>query len=140
LFWKRKNFSNDISKSLFSLDAVEHQNEKRTAFRVVPINEYPIRAEFNGHEMEVVDISAAGISCKGSCSGNLKEHFITIHAGNIITETVIDVDIIQSFENGCRLAFKNLSDKTKNQIHLYALKVQKTIVKEKKEQENNPDI
>jgi len=134
LFWKQKNFNADINKSLFSLDAVEHQNEKRTAFRVVPINKYPIYAKFNGHEMEVVDISAAGVSCKGSCSGNLTEHFITIQAGSVIPETVIDVDIIESSENGCRLAFRNLSKKTKNQIHLYALKVQKTIVQEKKDQ------
>ena len=135
MFWKSKNSKDDVCKSLFSLSD-EYQNEKRVAFRVTPIVDYPIEVTFDGHEMEVVDISAAGISCKGVCSSYPTEDFITIRVNDLILETTIEVKVVESSQSGCRLSFKNLSKKTKDQIHMYVLKAQKAFLKEKNSETN----
>lgn len=135
MFWKPKNSKDDVCKSLFSLSD-EYQNEKRAAFRVAPIVDYPIVVTFDGHEMEVIDISAAGISCKGACSSHPTEDFITIQVNDLIPETTIEVKVVESSQSGCRLSFKNLSKKTKDQIHMYVLRAQKAFLKEKNSETN----
>ncbi len=135
MFWKPKNSKDNVCKSLFSLSN-EYQNEKRAAFRVTPIVDYPIVVTFDGHEMEVIDISAVGISCKGICSSHPAEDFITIQVNDLIPETTIEVKVVESSQSGCRLAFRNLAKKTKDQIHMYVLKAQKAFLKAKNSETN----
>jgi len=117
LFWKRKRKDN----RLFSFDS----GNQRSSFRVAPLKDAPIRIDFQGRSVRVLNIGAVGLAFadEGFQVGDNQVIELTLPGEPRPLASKIEVVEIDS-DNVCHCAFIDLEEDSVNAIHRYMLRVQ----------------
>ena len=126
MFWKKKN---DKPKSL-----IETDDEVRGAFRVQPLPKQPIPFLFMGKKIEVMDISAGGISFKNDNfpEGKIENVKFKLPGSPIVIETQLEIVRIINDKNICCSQFVDLRPEEEDQIAQYVLERQKHDLRKQK--------
>ncbi len=115
MFWKKKT----SKKNLLDYDF----NSRRETFRLQSEAMGPAVAIYNDILVEMVDISAGGISfalekCKKGDSGTIQLEL----PGHIIQSISLSVEILRVSENKlCHCRFTDIDEETEEMIHQYIL-------------------
>ncbi|MEC7641765.1 MAG: PilZ domain-containing protein [Nitrospinota bacterium] len=139
MFWKKKKDSKKQSKPLKDEEKkkklfVKATDETRQAYRVSPLPSEPIRFEFDGKEITVVDISMGGVSFKNEnfAKGTTQEVSFVLPGENVDISTKLAVVAILEAKNLCCCEFQDLNPDDEDAICDYVLDRQKEELKSKK--------
>ena len=121
MFWKKSKNKNSNSNKLFSIP-----REVRSAFRVTPALNAPLKATLNKTPIIILNISSVGLCCKtnGLEEGKIYKAQIILPPENKIISVSTEI-LENSEENNCRCRFLDLSLDFEDAIHLYVLNRQK---------------
>jgi hypothetical protein len=130
LFWKKSNKKEEVSKKEFSIPS-----EVRSAFRVVPQLDSPLKATLNGKPILILDISSGGFSFK-KINLEMEKFYlaeIVLPLEGAKFSTLVKL-LNNNNENYYRCQFVDLPQETEDLIHRYVLH------RQKEEQEINNEL
>jgi len=125
LFWKDKQNSSEI----FSYES----NDRRTYFRIYPAENEPVFFLLGGKKVQVIDISAGGLSFKAKdlkMGDFLSVEFVLPHQ-NASVSALLKIKSIDR-RNICHCRFNELGEDEIEAIHQYVLIRQKEMICERK--------
>ncbi len=115
MFWKKKTSSEELLEY--------EQGTQRVAFRLQSEAMGPAVAIYNDTLVEIIDISAGGISFE--CEGRALKETGSIHIelpGHIIRSITLSVEILRITEGiVCHTRFTKIDEETEEKIHQYIL-------------------
>lgn len=129
MFWKKSNNNSD-SIQLFSIP-----DEVRSAFRVTPSSNAPLKATLAKKPIEILNISSGGFCCKKTDIEIRKNYLAEIVLPPENKKISGEVKILgNDEENHCRCQFLDLARDFEDLIHLYVLN------RQKEERENKMNV
>ena len=121
----------DAVSDMFQFDT----RERRESFRIKPSENAPVRLRFNGVQVDVLDISADGLSFKNQMfsQADVSRTCLEIPWGLPAIPVVLEIIDIDD-KDVCHCKFNEIDEEGIEQIHQYVLIRQKEIIYSKKKQ------